>query len=42
LNDLGRVRGVFRATGTRPKFAERLEADGFRLRPQMFSEVVEL
>jgi pilus assembly protein CpaF len=42
LTDSGRVRGVFRATGTQPKFAERLEADGFRLDPQMFTEVVEV
>jgi len=42
LTETGRVRGVFRATGIRPRFTERLEADGFRLETQMFSEVVEV
>jgi pilus assembly protein CpaF len=41
LSDTGRVRGVFRATGIRPKFAERLIAAGFRLPAGLFeSEMV--
>jgi len=42
LSETGRVRGVFRATGIRPRFTERLEADGFRLEPQMLAEILEL
>ena len=42
LTDSGRVRGVFRATGARPKFAERLAADGFNLGSGIFDmELVE-
>lgn len=42
LTAAGRVRGVFRATGARPKFAERLEADGFHLGSGIFDlELVE-
>jgi pilus assembly protein CpaF len=32
----GRIRGAFRATGIRPKFADRLAVAGERLRPSMF------
>jgi pilus assembly protein CpaF len=32
----GKVRGVFRATGIRPQFAERLATSGARLRPALF------
>ena len=42
LSETGRVRGVFRATGIRPRFTERLEADGFRLEQQMLAEILEL
>ena len=38
----GKVIGRFAATGIRPKFYERLLADGIRLRPDMFDEVVEV
>ena len=33
IDESGKVRGVFRATGIRPKFAERLATGGCRLRP---------
>src|SRR6201982_951216 len=36
IDENGRVRGAFRATGVRPKFAERLAVAGARLRPALF------
>jgi pilus assembly protein CpaF len=36
ISETGQVRGVFRSTGIRPKFAERLSAAGYRLRPGLF------
>ena len=36
VDDEGRVRGVFRATGTRPKFAEKLIRNGIDLPPDLF------
>ncbi len=36
ISDTGHVRGTFKATGIRPKFAERLSAAGCRLRPGLF------
>src|ERR1700689_2243500 len=33
IDENGKVRGAFRATGLRPKFAERLATAGARLRP---------
>src|SRR6267154_2291242 len=36
ISDTGQVRGTFKATGIRPKFAERLSAAGCRLRPGLF------
>src|SRR5580700_4913772 len=38
----GRVRGTFRATGLRPKFADRLATGGCRLRPALFESRVEV
>jgi pilus assembly protein CpaF len=35
----GRVRGVFRSTGIRPRFAERFETLGIHLAPNLFSGV---
>ena len=32
IDESGKVRGMFRATGTRPQFAERLATSGARLR----------
>lgn len=36
LDQAGHVKGCFRATGIRPKFAERIEAMGFPLSPDTF------
>jgi pilus assembly protein CpaF len=38
----GRVRGVFRATGIRPKVAEKLTTSGNRLRPALFESQMEV
>jgi pilus assembly protein CpaF len=42
LDETGKVRGVFRATGIRPKFAERLATAGARLRPALFESRMEV
>jgi pilus assembly protein CpaF len=36
IDESGKVRGSFRATGVRPRFAERLATGGLRLRPALF------
>jgi pilus assembly protein CpaF len=36
IDESGKVRGAFRATGIRPRFAERLAVAGCRLRPVLF------
>ena len=36
IDETGHVRGIFRATGIRPKFADRLATAGCRLRPAIF------
>ena len=36
VDENGKVRGAFRATGVRPQFAERLASAGLRLRPALF------
>jgi pilus assembly protein CpaF len=36
IDESGKVRGAFRATGTRPHFADRLATAGARLRPALF------
>src|SRR5271156_2398968 len=38
----GRVKGLFKATGIRPKFTERLATGGCRLRPALFDSRVEV
>ena len=38
----GKVRGIFRATGVRPQFAERLATSGSRLRPALFESKTEI
>ena len=38
----GKVRGVFRATGVRPKFADRLATSGAHLRPALFEARTEV
>src|ERR1700757_3572105 len=42
LDESGKVKGMFRATGVRPKFAERLATGGCRLRPALFESRVEV
>ena len=42
LNKDGKVIGRFRATGVRPKCAERLKASGINLAPNMFEGVMEV
>jgi pilus assembly protein CpaF len=42
IDENGKVRGQFRATGTRPKFAERLATSGTRLRPALFESRAEV
>src|SRR5216110_3316877 len=42
LDETGKVRGAFRATGIRPKFADRLATAGCRLRPAIFDSSMEV
>jgi pilus assembly protein CpaF len=42
VDESGRVRGVFKATGAPPKFAERLAIAGCRLNPAMFETRLEV
>jgi pilus assembly protein CpaF len=42
IDESGKVRGVFRATGFRPLFAERLATAGARLRPALFESKTEI
>jgi len=42
IDEGGRVRGYFTATGIRPKFAERLATAGCRLRPALFESRMEV
>jgi len=42
VDESGKVRGVFRATGIRPHFAERLATGGARLRPALFESKSEV
>jgi pilus assembly protein CpaF len=42
LDENGKVRGTFRATGVRPLFAERLATGGARLRPALFESKTEI
>jgi pilus assembly protein CpaF len=41
-DESGKVRGIFRATGVRPQFAERLSTSGARLRPALFESKTEI
>jgi pilus assembly protein CpaF len=36
IDEHGKVRGTFRATGIRPRFASRLSSNGIRLSPELF------
>jgi pilus assembly protein CpaF len=42
VEESGKVKGTFRATGIRPKFTERLLAAGYRLRPALFESRMEV
>jgi pilus assembly protein CpaF len=42
MDENGKIRGVFRATGVRPAFAERLANAGARLRPALFEAKTEI
>ena len=42
IDENGKVRGAFRATGEKPTFAERLAISGARLRPALFESKVEV
>jgi pilus assembly protein CpaF len=42
IDENGKVRGMFRATGIRPQFAERLATSGARLRPALFESKAEV
>ena len=42
IDENGKVRGAFKATGIRPQFAERLAAAGCKLRPALFDSKAEI
>jgi pilus assembly protein CpaF len=42
IDETGKVRGQFKATGIRPKFADKLAIAGYRLRPTLFESKVEI
>jgi len=42
IDENGKVRGTFRATGIRPQFADRLATSGARLRPAIFDSKTEI
>jgi pilus assembly protein CpaF len=42
IDENGKVRGTFRATGLRPQFADRLATSGARLRPALFESKTEI
>jgi pilus assembly protein CpaF len=42
VDESGKVRGSFRATGLRPRFADRLAIAGARLRPALFESRTEI
>jgi pilus assembly protein CpaF len=42
IDEAGKVKGAFHATGLRPKFADRLATAGCRLRPALFESRVEV
>jgi len=42
IDEGGRVRGVFKAMGIRPKFADKLATSGSRLRPALFESRMEI
>jgi pilus assembly protein CpaF len=42
VDESGKVKGAFKATGLRPKFSERLATMGLRLRPALFDSSMEV
>jgi pilus assembly protein CpaF len=42
IDENGKVRGTFRATGIRPQFADRLASYGTRLRASLFESKAEV
>jgi pilus assembly protein CpaF len=42
IDESGKVKGLFRGTGIRPKFSDRLATGGCRLRPALFESQVEV
>jgi pilus assembly protein CpaF len=42
IDETGKVKGMFKASGIRPKFAERLATAGCRLRPALFESQMEV
>ncbi len=42
IDETGKVKGMFRASGIRPKFADRLATAGCRLRPALFESRMEV
>ena len=42
IDENGKVKGAFRATGIRPQFADRLATAGCRLRPALFDSRMEV
>jgi pilus assembly protein CpaF len=42
IDESGRVKGIFKATGIRPRFADRLATAGCRLRPALFESKMEV
>jgi len=42
IDESGKVRGIFHATGVRPQFADRLATGGARLRPALFESKTEV
>jgi len=42
VDETGKVRGAFRATGIRPEFADRLATSGARIRPALFESKTEI
>jgi pilus assembly protein CpaF len=42
IDESGKVKGAFRATGIRPNFSTRLATGGFRLRPALFDSKMEV
>jgi pilus assembly protein CpaF len=42
IDEAGKIKGQFRATGTRPRFAQKLARNGISLPPELFRYVKEV